>query len=801
MTEDLAYAIRTLRRSPGFTTVVILTLALGIGANTAIFSLLYGVMFRPLPYPEPDQLVGVVQVWDGQRSEQGVTYREFRYLADQSPVFSSVAASTSVGLNLFTGSQAARIHVLRVSANYLPTLGIEPALGRNFLPEEDQAGAGGTVVLSHGLWQRRFGGDAAVIGRTVSLDGQPFVVVGVMPATFHPDADTELWTTLAQVARTIGNGQNLGLIARLKPGMPLAVARAAERRVLTAFQAEFKPGMPKEASTDLESWRVLVVGDRQAPIQLLFGAIGLVLLIACANVANLVLGRGVARSRELAVRAAIGASRARLLRQLMTESLVLSLAGGLFGLLLAVWSLDALLALVPEGLPRIGEVRIDGWALLFTLGLSGLTGLLFGAIPAWQSTRSSLHDSLREGSGRSTSAGAQGRLRHALVELEVALSLILLVGAGLLIRTFANLVHTEPGFETGHVISAEFWLTGSKYDSTLAIHNFYDQLTRRIEALPGVRSAAIVEAGLPLERGGNVGVTFNGDLEHHHSVDYRTVTEGFFGTLGIPLRQGRTLVSTDGAGAPLVAVVNEAFVRKYLAESSALGTEVDLENSRMPRLVVGVVGDVRSFIGAPAVPTIFIPSAQTPATLTRAFSSWFPIHLVVRTTGVPAAVQGALDRVVRAADAQVPVGRIRTMDQVLAGSLALERFLMLVLGLFAGLALLLASVGMYGVISYLVTQRTREIGIRMALGATARDVRRLVVGRGLRLTAIGIGAGLIGAVMLTPLLASQLYAVKPLDPSTLGLVTAGVGLIALLACYLPAQKATRVDPVVAMRTE
>ncbi|MEP6472575.1 MAG: ABC transporter permease [Gemmatimonadota bacterium] len=801
MLEDLKYALRSLRRSPGFTTVVILTLALGIGANTAIFSLLYGVMFRPLPYPEPERLVGVVQVWDGQRSEQGVTYREFRYLADQSPVFSDIAASASVGLNLFSGGLASRISALRVSASYFPTLGIQPALGRNFLAEEDQPGAGGTVVLSHGLWQRRFGGDAAVIGRTVSLDGQPFVVVGVMPATFHPDADTELWTTLAQVARTIGNGQNLGLIARLKPGMTLASARAAERTVLTAFQAEFKPGMPKEASTDLESWRVLVAGDRQVPIQLLFGAIGLVLLIACANVANLVLGRGAARTRELAVRAAIGATRQRLLRQLMTESLVLSLAGGLLGLLLAVWSLDALLALVPEGLPRIGEIRIDGWALLFTLGLSVLTGLLFGAIPGWQSARGALHDSLREGSGRTTGTGAQGRLRHALVELEVAVSLILLVGAGLLTRTFANLVHTEPGFETGHVTSAEIWLTGSKYDSTIAIHNFYGELTRRIEAIPGVTSAAIVEAGLPLVRGGNVGATFNGDLEHHHSIDYRTVTEGFFGTLGVPLRQGRLLAATDGAGAPLVAVVNEAFVRKYLAQNPALGTEVDLEGSQMPRRVVGVVGDIRSFIGAPAQPTIFIPSAQTPAGLTRAFSSWFPTHLVVRTQGDPAALQGAIDRVVRAADPQVPVGRIRTMDQVLGASLAFERFLMLVLGLFAGLALLLAGVGIYGVISYLVTQRTREIGIRMALGATAGDVRRLVVGRGVRLTVVGIGAGLVGALVLTPLIASQLYAVKPLDPSTLGMVTAGVGLIALLACYLPAQKATRVDPVIALRAE
>jgi predicted permease len=801
MLQDLRLALRSLLRAPGFTAVVVLTLALGIGANTAIFSVLYGVVLRPLPYFEPERLVGLVQTGEGRRDGMAVTYSQFRYLAERSQVFESLSASTSVGLNLLTGTEAARVNGLRVSAGYFQTLGIEPDLGRSFVAEEDQPGGAGAVVLSHGLWQRRFGGDAGVIGRAISLDGQPFTVIGVMPAGFRAQEEAEVWTTLAQVGQTIGSGQNLEVIGRLKPGLSLAAAQAEWQGTVPGFQEVFKESLPGKSGFDLEPYRRLVVGDTQTPVELLFGAIGLVLLIACANVANLVLGRGAARSRELAVRAAIGASRGRLLRQLVTESLVVSLAGGAVGLLLATWGLDALLALVPESLPRSAEIHLDGWALLFTFGLSLLTGLGFGVIPAWQSAQGTLHDSLKAGAGRTTSTVRQGRLRHSLVVLEVALSLILLLGAGLLVQTFANLLHTEPGFDTRHVVAGEIWLTGSGYESTPAVANFYRDLIRRVEAVPGVRSAAVVEAGLPLNRGGNVSAIVNGQAEQRMSVDYRTITTGFFDALGVGMKRGRGFTDGDGTGAPGVAIVNEAFARKYLTARPALGSQVTLGHSDAPREVVGVVGDVRSFIGFPARPTVFIPSAQTPIGFTRIFSSWFPTHIVVRTDGDPAAIQGLLARIVHEADAQVPVGRVRTMEEVLASSLAMERFLMLLLSLFAGLALVLAAVGIYGVISYLVAQRSREIGIRMALGATTRDVQRMVVGRGMRLTSIGIVAGLAGALALTPLLASQLYDVRPIDLPTLALVTAGVGLIALVASYLPARRAAGVDPVVALRQD
>ncbi|HTO74417.1 MAG TPA: ABC transporter permease, partial [Gemmatimonadales bacterium] len=679
MLNDLRLALRSLRRSPGFAFVVVLTLALGIGANTAIFSVLYGVLLRPLPYPAPERVVGLVEDYQGQRYEIGVTYREFRYLALASPVFESFAATTSVGLNLFSGTEGVRVRGLRVSSGYFKTLGIEPALGRSFLPEEDQPGTSAPVILSHELWQRRFGGDPAVLNHVVTLDGQSALVVGIMPEGFYSPEGAEVWSTLAQVATTIGSGQNLEVVARLKPGVSMAAARAEMAPVLRGFQGQFKPQLPRDVGMDLEGYRRLVVGDDQAPIELLFGAIGLVLLIACANVANLLLSRGAARSRELAVRAAIGASRGRLLRQMVTESLVIAFLGGALGLLFAAWGLDALLALVPGSLPRAGAIHLDGWALLFTFAVCLLTGLGFGLLPAWQSTRSALHESLKESAGRTSASKSQGRLRHALVELEVALSLVLLVGAGLLIRTFANLVHTEPGFEAGHVVSAEIWLAGSKYDSTAAIGGFYSELVRRSGALPGVKAAAVIEAGLPLMRGGNIAAVINGDLEHHRSVDYRTVTPGFFDALGVGIKEGRGISDRDQAGGAQIAVVNQAYVKRYLDKGPALGSRIALDDGSVVREVVGVVGDVRSFIGSPAQPTVFIPSAQTPEAYTRIFSGWYPIHLVVRTDGDPAVVQGQLARLIHEVDRQVPVGRVQTMNEVLAASLGMERFLMLLL--------------------------------------------------------------------------------------------------------------------------
>jgi putative ABC transport system permease protein len=796
--QDLRFALRTLVKAPGFTLVAVLTLALGIGANTAIFSVLYGVLLRPLPYPQADRLVQFAQTYQGSRGGMGVTYREFQFLERNSPAFQSIAATTSVGFNLYAGNEAIRVKGLRVSQEYFRVLGVRPQLGREFLPEEDQRGGASAAILSHGLWQRRFGGDPDVVGRVISLDGVPTTVVGVMPAGFHALPPVDVWSTLAQVGPTIGSGQNLEIIARLVPGLSLAQAQVRIRPTIAAYRTEFSRILSPDSGIELGSYQQIVALDLRQPVRLVFGGIALVLLIACANVASLVLGRAVGRNRELAVRVALGASGARLTRQLITESLVLTFSGGAVGVLFAAWGLKALLALAPADLTSTADIHLDRWALLFTFAVSLVTGVLFGLLPARQASRHDLHDTLREGTGRSTSPGQRNRLRGLLVIGEVALSLVLLAGGGLLVRTFVNLMHTETGFDPGHVLSAEIWLTGSRYDSTTAITNFYGELTRRLAALPGVEQAAVVEAGLPLERGGNLPVEVDGQ---YRSTDYRTVTPQYFTALRIPLLAGRLLSPADGQHAEPVVVVNRAFAHRYLADS-ALDRVVKVGgSSNTYRRIVGVVGDVKSYVGFGAPPTVFITSPQTPVDLTRVFSSWFPTHVLVRAAGDPGMLRTVLARTIHETDAQVPVGSVRTMPEVLAASLAFQRFMMTLIALFATLALVLAAVGLYGVLAYLVGQRTHEIGLRVALGARPHQILSLVLRRGLILAGAGVAVGLAGAAVATRLLASQLYGVRPADPLTLLAVTLVLGLVALLACIVPAWRGTKVDPMVALRTE
>ncbi len=774
--QDLRYAVRTLAKSPGFTTAVVLTLALGVGANTAIFSLIYAVLLKPLPYPESHRLVGLSEMYQGNRGELDVTYSEFRYLQDNSDVFEALAVSTGVGFSIYSGDLAERVDGLRVSREYFATLGTRPVLGREFLAEEDQEGGASVVILSHGYWMRRFGGDARVVGRAIALDGRPTTIVGVMPASFRSLSPVDVWSTMGQVARSIGGGENLHLVGRLKAGVPFAQAQARMQPVLAAFRQEFKARLSPETSEELFPLRRLVVGNIETPVRLLFGAIALVLLIACANVANLVLGRTTTRGRELAVRAAIGATRGRLVRQMLTESV----------------------SLMPANLTPPTEIRLDRWALLFTGVASLLVGVVFGLAPAWHAAMADLHTGLKDTAGRATSSGRTGRLRNALVVGEIALSLVLLVGAGLLIRTVANLVRTDPGFDRRRVIAVELWLTGTRYDSTNAIAGFYDRLEERVRALPGVRSAAVIEAGIPLVRGGNMGVAVGGQ-GLGATINYRTVTPGYFQTMGIPLKRGRAFAAGDVQTAEPVATVSESFARRFL-DGDGLDRTLTL-GGRVERRVVGVVGDTKQFVGVPATPTVFIPSAQTPAGLTRLFSSWFPIHLVVRTDGDPAALKSMVARTIRATDPQVPLGRVRTMDEVLDGSVEFQRFVMLLLAAFAGLAVTLAAVGTYGVMSYLVAQSTREIGVRIALGALPRQVLGVVIGRGMLLAGIGVAAGLAGALALTRMLSQLLYGVAPTDALTLAGVTALLLLVALAACVVPARRATRVDPMIALRNE
>src|SRR6184192_676282 len=798
--NDLRYALRTLDKSPGFTAIAVLTLALGIGPNTAIFSLVYGVLLKPLPYPESDRLVGLAETYQGNRNELDVTYDEFRYLEDHSPVFERLAVSASVGFSVFTGDIAERVNGLRVSKDFFATLGVRPALGRDFLAEEDQLGGPSVAILSHGYWMRRFGGDTGVVGRAIALDGRPTTIVGVMPASFRWLSPVDVWSTMAQVAHSsIGDGENLHFVGRLKPGLSFDQAQARMQTVFAGFWQEFKTWLPLGVGEQLFPLRQVVVGAIETPVRVLFGAIALVLLIACANLANLLLGRAAARGRELAVRLAIGASRFRLVRQILTESVLLALAGGALGLILADWELRVLLSLVPENLALPTEIHLDRWALLFTALTSICVGIVFGLVPAWQARTADPHEGLRAGTGRATSGAATGRLRGALVVSESALSLILLVGAGLLLRTVANLTRTDAGFDPRRVIAAEIWITGSRYDSTAAMAAFYDRLRERLEESPGVRSAAVIEAGIPLVRGGNLAVAVDG--KYPGPTSYRTVTPRYFETMAIPLRRGRDFSSGDVQAAEPVAIVSASFAERYLG-GDGLGRMVTVGGgSAAPRRVVGVVGDTKQFIGAPVTPTAYVPSAQTPAGFTRLFNSWFPIHVVVRTAGGPAALKEFVARTIRATDARVPLGRVRTMEEILSASLAFHRFLMLLLVAFAGLAVALAAVGIYGVMSYLVTQSTREIGVRIALGAQPRQVRGVVIRHGMLLAGLGAMVGVAGSLALTRLLASQLYGVTPTDALTLGGVTALLLLVGMVACVIPARRATRVDPMVALRYE
>ena len=800
MLSDIRFAIRSLLRTPAFTGIAVITLALGIGATSAIFSVVYGVLLRPLPYPDSGQIVQLSQHYQQYTGDMSVTYRQFEFLRDQSQPFDAVAASTSVGMNLFAGGEAERIDALRVSRDYFRVLGVQPALGRTFTADEDRLGGPLAVILSHAVWQRRFGGDREVLGRTAIIDGRDYQVIGVMPAGFYSYPDVEAWATLAHVSQTIGSGQNLNFLARLRTGMTLDGAQARFDPAVAAFREAFAGNSGSaEMEIRLASLQESLVRDVRTPVRVLFGAISFVLLIACANVASLVLGRTAARSRELALRAAIGASRPRLIRQLLTESLVLSLAGAALGLLLAQWLLGTLLALAPSMLSSAAGIRLDGLVVAFTVGVAAITGLVFGLTPAWGVVRADLYDTLRDG-GRGAVGGRKSRLRGALVIGEVALSLMLLIGAGLLIQTVRNLVRTDPGFDTRNVLTAEIWLTGTGRDSTAAIAGLYRDITTRLEALPGVQSASVVESGLPLQRGGNMMITVNGE-QQRAVTEYRTVTPGYLATLGVPVIEGRLLRDSDAEGAAPVAVINQAFARRYFEGRSALGQTIKLGNNDPTRTVVGVVGDVRSNVARPAATGAFIPSAQTPAGYTRLFSSWFPTHVVLRTAGNPDALREPLRRVIREADARVPVGRVRTMEEVLSQSLGFQRFLMLLLSVFASCAMVLAAVGLYGVMSYLVTQRTREIGVRLALGALPRRVLALVIGRGMALAVSGAIIGVAGAVALTRVLAGQLFEVKPVDPLIFGAVTALLLLVALLASWLPARRAMRVDPMVALRND
>jgi putative ABC transport system permease protein len=799
--QDLRYGLRVLLQRPGFTLVAVLALALGIGANTAIFSVVHSVVLRPLPYPDAERLV---TVWDDNQRQgwhKDVTgYSTFSEWQAQSDVFEALAAHRGWGPSLTGAGEPERLLGTLVTPAFFDVLRILPLYGRTFQPEDGQEGQDRIAVLGHGLWQRRFGGDPAVVGQTLRLDDAPVTVVGIMPEGFgFPSRTSELWSVLSPPREPDRGNHYLEVVGRLRPGVGAAQADRALDALTARLAGEF-PRVYEGFGVNVVPLHEHLVGDVRPALLVLLGAVLFVLLIACANVANLLLARTAGREREIAVRTALGAGRGRIVRQLLTESVLLGLAGGALGLLLALWGGELLVSLAPGGLPRLERLGLNGPVLLFTLGASLLTGILFGLAPALQASRPDLNESLKEAKG--IGAGVRGRrVRSLLIVAEVALALVLLVGAGLLMQSFARLQEVEAGFDTERLLSFHLSLPSTKYPEDPQIGAFHRQALERLGALPGVESAAAVMS-LPLT-GSYSSATFSieGQAQPPDAqsleVKLNVVSDGYLGTMGIPLKSGRFFGASDAEGAAPVAVVNETMARLHFPGVDPVGKRFKwgrLDSERYPwREVVGVVGDVRhKSLEAPSDPEVYMPLGQE-AIRAAAF--------VLRTATDPATLAPAVRREVQALDSALPIYGLRTMDELLSGSLAQRRFNLWLLGLFASVALLLAAVGIYGVMSTMVGQRTREIGIRMALGARRADVLRMILGEGVGLVLVGVGIGLAGAIALSRALGSLLYEVSRTDPVTYGAVAVVLVLAAALACYVPARRAMGVDPMQALRYE
>ena len=823
--QDIRFGLRTLRKSPGFTAVAVLTLALGIGANTAIFTVVYGLLLRPLPFPEPGRLVQLAETYKDHTEEAGMDMRQFLRLKQYSRLFDNIAGYTAIGYNLAAGNGAEHLSGMPVSANYFRTLGVLPEIGRDFADADDQGSGQRVAIVSHGLWVRRLAGgnvpaatrangqtpeqlSSQMIGQTILLNGEPFTLVGVMPANYAslgqsgaPDSSApDIWTPLALVANGAGSGGNISVLGRLKHGVTRAELAAQMAVVSQDLRSEYARNPSDQLILTFLPYQQMLGADVRPFLLVLIGAIGFVLLIACANVANLLVARGTGRSREIAVRVALGASKSRIVRQSLTESLLIALSGGVLGLAIAAAGVNSLLALAPIGLPRAAAVHLDLAAFAFTLVISLFTGALFGVIPAMDAARTSLNESLKEGAAGSGSGRGRSRLRHILITAEFAMSLVLLTGAGLMIATFTKLLRADPGFNPHPVLSMQFWLVGSKYNSSAEIARFYQDVQRRIDAVPGVQATAVIAAGLPLERGGNNGVRIAGpDSAKWLNTDYREVTPGYFRALGIPLREGREFAASDDDKASRVVIVNEAFVRKNFPGHAAIGEHLYV--SKLECEIVGVAADVKSYLDEPAPPTTFVPAAQASFLTSSLFEGWFPRSIIVRSAIEPLALTRAVREAVTATDSTVPTSRVRSMDQVLSRSLAVRNFMRVLLSFFAVLALLLASVGIYGVISYTVSQRTQEIGLRIALGAQRWDVLRIVLAEGAKLILIGAVLGLAASLALTKFLASLLYNISATDPLIFAASTALLASVAVAACYIPARRASKVDPIIALRYE
>jgi putative ABC transport system permease protein len=806
--QDLRYGVRMLLKQPGFTLIVVLTLSLGIGANTAIFSVVNSVLLRPLPYRKAERIVAIQELNEGGERVQ-VTAANFLDWRAQQSTFAHLAAIFTRPANLSLTEQAERINLAVVSANFFEVFGITAEHGRLFLAADEQAGHPSVIVISHGLWQSRFGGAVDMVGRGVTLDGKSYTVVGIAPAGFQYPNQTEAWLPPLRLAPELNERMDvtqvrgmgyLSAVALLKPGVSHAQA-ASEMETITARLRQQYPDTNNRRFNRVVSLHKHLVGETGAMLWLLFGAVGFVLLIACANVANLLLVRAAARQKEMAIRTALGASRWRVMRQLLTESTLLALAGGGLGLLLAAWGVDLMTKLLPQDFPRLREIGLDWLVLGFTLSASVLTGVLFGLAPALQSVKMAVQETLKESARGAAGNWRQRRLGHLLIVAEVALSFVLLVGAGLLLRSFLQLQAVNAGFTPQQVLTARLSPSGSGYRGDPAYINYYQRVIERVSAIPGVEAVGAINT-LPLSKGPTAGYRVEGHPpstpDKWPGANYRCVSPGYFHALNIQIVQGRAFTERDGAEAPLVMIVNQALARRDFPGENPVGKRINLGNTDRNGQpvwfeIIGVAANVRSLeLIEEALPEFYLASLQDTFT-----EMSLVIRAAVELASLPAAVRQAAAEV----DRTQPVSNIETMEQIVSEAVSQPRFNLFLLGLFGGLALLLSAAGIYGVTAYSVAQRSSELGIRMALGAQPYDVLKLILGQGLRLIAGGIVLGLAAAFALTRLMSTLLFGVSATDPSTFAAIAILLTLVALLACWIPARRATKVDPMIALRTE
>jgi len=804
--QDIRYAVRKLSRTPGFTTIAAFTLALAIGATTAIFSVIDGVLLKPLPFRDPERVVRVTNLRDGNRMVSSVP--DFLDIRAQSKSYAWLAALDNQAMNLTGGSEPERISAARVGATFWSLLGVTPQVGRGFAPNEDSQSAARTVVLSDGLWKRRFGGDRRIVGKTIALDGNSFTVIGVAPPGFSFPDRPDVWIPLVFAQDDLnpdGRGAHwMGIMGRLAPNVTVTQA-TSELVTITRRLEEQYPESNTNMSGAVIPMQEYLVGDVRPALYVMLGAVAFVLLIACANVANLLLVRAASRESEMAVRTALGAGAWRLVRQLVIESVLLAMIGGVFGTLLALWGVDLLLSMAPNGLPRINEVTVNGSVLVFTAGVTAVTGVLFGLFPALHAARANVGGMLKEGMRGSSGGVASRRARNTLVMAEMALAVVLLVGAGLLIRSFSKLLAVDPGFRAERVVTFAIAAPDTKYGQYAQRRELVSNLVERMKRVPGAQGAAVV-TGLPLS---NIMMRTSAHIVgtpperpgERKSTDVAMATPGYFTTMGIPLVAGRDFTDRDGSGAPVVSIVNQEFVKRYFPNENPIGKRIELGwdqdtastggNMTLGGEIVGVVANVkRRGLSQEVFPETYASYMQP------TFSNF---SVVVRSTADPSTVMAAIRAQMRELDRDLPLSDLRQLKELVAASVSRPRFYTTILGVFASIALILAAVGIYGVISYAVSLRTRELGIRIALGATGRQVSGLVLQQGVGLAIAGVAVGGAGAYWLTRLLSKLLFGVSATDPLTFVGVAALLTAIAAIASFVPARRAAKVDPLLAMR--